>query len=147
VSLAHTRLSILDLHERSNQPLHYEHDGRKYVTVFNGEIYNYRELRRELELAGFRFRTSGDTEVITAGYVAWGAECVRRFNGMWAVAIFDEAANQLFLSRDRFGKKPLYYHSGDKRFLFASEIKAILRSPLVRRIANAELVSDFLNFG
>src|SRR5690349_17302770 len=118
VSFAHTRLSIVDLAERSNQPLHFTHDGKHYVLAFNGEIYNYQELRRELEQAGCRFQTQGDSEVILASYAVWGDECVRRFNGMWAFAIFDEARNRLFLSRDRFGKKPLYYHHADGRFIF-----------------------------
>jgi asparagine synthase (glutamine-hydrolysing) len=147
ISLAHTRLSILDLHERANQPLHYAHGGRVYVLVFNGEIYNYRELRPDLERAGCRFATETDSEVIAAGYAVWGADCVRRFNGMWAFAIFDEHENTVFLSRDRFGKKPLYYHAADSRFIFASEIKAIVKSPLIRRVADAERISDFLNFG
>jgi asparagine synthase (glutamine-hydrolysing) len=89
VSLAHTRLSIVDLHERSDQPLHYTHEGRHFVLAFNGEIYNFRELRRELEASGHRFQTQGDSEVITAAYAAWGKDCVRRFNGMWAFALFD----------------------------------------------------------
>jgi asparagine synthase (glutamine-hydrolysing) len=147
ISLAHTRLSILDLHERANQPLHYVHAGREYVLVFNGEIYNYRDVRRELERAGCRFQTESDSEVITAGYAIWGPDCVRRFNGMWAFAIFDEVGNTLFLSRDRFGKKPLYYHSADSRFVFASEIKAIIKSSRVSRVADRERISDFLNFG
>ena len=147
VSLAHTRLSILDLHERSNQPLHYMHEGRHFVLVYNGEIYNYRELRRELEAAGCCFLTQTDSEVITAGYAVWGASCVRRFNGMWAFAVFDQRENTLFLSRDRFGKKPLYYHAAGGRFIFASEIKAIVKAPYVSRVADTELVGDFLNFG
>lgn len=147
VSFAHTRLSIVDLEERSNQPLHFAHDGKRYVLAFNGEIYNYQELRQELERAGCRFQTQGDSEVITAAYAVWGDGCVRRFNGMWAFALFDEGRNRLFLSRDRFGKKPLYYHAENGRFIFASEIKAILRSSSVRPVASAERVSDFLNFG
>jgi asparagine synthase (glutamine-hydrolysing) len=147
ISLAHNRLSILDLHERSNQPLFYTHGDSEYVLVFNGEIYNYRELRTELEKAGCRFRTETDSEIILAAYAVWGPRCVRRFNGMWAFAIFDERKNELFLSRDRFGKKPLYYYLSGSKFLFASEIKAILACPSVVREANPELVADFLNFG
>ncbi len=147
LSLVHTRLSIVDLHERSNQPLHYHHGERHYVLVFNGEIYNYQQLRRELERAGCRFQTKTDSEVITAGYAVWGSDCVRHFNGMWAFAIYDECDNKLFLSRDRFGKKPFYYHASDSRFIFASEIKAILRIASVSREADAERVSDLLNFG
>src|SRR5260221_4180783 len=146
VSLVHTRLSIIDLHEPSNQPLHYEHGGRKYVLVFNGEIYNYRELRLELERLGCQFQTQADSEVILAAFAVWGAESVRRFNGMWAFAIFDEHENTLFLSRDRFGKKPLYYYNTNGRFIFASEIKVILGCPQVSRVADSERVSDLLNF-
>jgi asparagine synthase (glutamine-hydrolysing) len=147
VSLAHTRLSILDLHERSNQPLRYVHAGREYTLVFNGEIYNFRELRRELEAAGCTFHTESDSEVLMAAYATWGTHCVTRFNGMWSFAIFDDRENRLFLSRDRFGKKPLYYFFDGSRFIFASEIKAIIKSPDVRRVADAEQVADLLNFG
>jgi asparagine synthase (glutamine-hydrolysing) len=147
VSLAHTRLSIVDLHERSDQPLHYTHEGRHFVLAFNGEIYNFRELRRELEASGHRFQTQGDSEVITAAYAAWGKDCVRRFNGMWAFALFDERANELFLSRDRFGKKPLYFHRSADKFVFASEVKAILKAPFVARVPHRGNVADFLNFG
>ena len=147
ISFAHNRLSIIDLNVRANQPLHYAHDGKEYVLVFNGEMYNYRELRRELERAGCRFQTETDSEIILAAYAVWGTDCVRRFNGMWAFAIFDESANKLFLSRDRFGKKPLYYYASDSRFLFASEIEAILACPLVARAADTEKVADLLNYG
>jgi asparagine synthase (glutamine-hydrolysing) len=147
VSLAHNRLSILDLHERSNQPLFYNHEGREYVLVFNGEIYNYSELKRDLERAGCRFQTKTDSEIILAAYAMWGPGSVRRFNGMWAFALFDEKANVLFLSRDRFGKKPLYYYHSDSRFLFASEIKAIVACSKVARRADRERVADLLNYG
>jgi asparagine synthase (glutamine-hydrolysing) len=148
VSFAHTRLSILDLHDRANQPLLFAHKGKEYVLVFNGEIYNYREVRRDLERVGCQFSTEGDSEVVAAAYAVWGEACVRRFNGMWAFAIFDDSAASLFLSRDRFGKKPLYYYNADGgRFLFASEIKALIKSAVVGRHANPELVSDLLNFG
>jgi len=147
LSLAHTRLSIIDLHERSDQPLHYSHAGRGYVLVFNGEIYNFRELRQQLEAAGCRFRTQGDSEVIPAAYAVWGRDCVRRFNGMWAFALFDEHENTLVLSRDRFGKKPLYFYAGGGHFVFASEVKAILKAPFVPRVADRANVADYLNFG
>jgi asparagine synthase (glutamine-hydrolysing) len=147
VSLAHTRLSIVDLHERSDQPIRYFDNGRRLVMVFNGEIYNFRELRAELEREGCCFVTQGDSEVILAAYARWGERCVRRFNGMWAFAIFDEHNQTLFLSRDRFGKKPLYYHISESRFIFASEIKAILEAPFVSRAADGENLADYLNFG
>jgi asparagine synthase (glutamine-hydrolysing) len=147
ISFAHTRLSIVDLHERSNQPLYYRHGEREFVLIYNGEIYNYRELRQELLQAGCRFQTETDSEVILAGYAVWGAAAIQRFNGMWAFAIYDDARRQLFLSRDRFGKKPLYYWQNASKFIFASEIKALLQSPLVARVADQAVVSDFLNFG
>jgi asparagine synthase (glutamine-hydrolysing) len=147
LSLGHRRLSIVDLHERSNQPLRYTHAGRVFTLVFNGEIYNFQHLRRQLEQLGYSFNTTTDSEVILAGYVAWGEACVHRFNGMWAFALFDENANRLFLSRDRFGKKPLYYYSSGGRFAFASEIKALLQHEGVRRVADNDRVSDFLLFG
>jgi asparagine synthase (glutamine-hydrolysing) len=147
VSFAHTRLSIVDLHERSDQPMRYTDNGRTFVLVFNGEIYNFQELRKTLVEEGCRFQTQGDSEVILAAYARWGEQCVRRFNGMWAFAIFDEREQKLFLSRDRFGKKPLYYHASDAHFIFASEVKALLQAPYVSRAADGENVADYLNFG
>lgn len=121
--LGHTRLSIIDLHETSNQPLSVL--GRYWI-VYNGEIYNYIELREELEKKGAQFRTQGDTEVLLYAYAVWGEECVSRFNGMWAFAIYDTQEKTLFCSRDRFGVKPFNYAIDGGQFLFASEIKAIL---------------------
>ena len=100
-------------------------DGR-FVVVFNGEIYNYPELRAELERYGFRFRSDSDTEVILAAYERWGPDSLLRFNGMWSFAIWDRRRRALFLSRDRFGVKPLYVLIGERRFAFASELKAFL---------------------
>jgi asparagine synthase (glutamine-hydrolysing) len=124
VTLGHRRLSILDLSETGKQPMSYG-DGRYWIT-FNGEIYNFLEIQRALEQRGHVFRGSSDTEVILAAYAEWGAESVARFNGMWAFAIWDTKERTLFLSRDRMGKKPLYYArlAGD-RFAFASEMKAL----------------------
>jgi asparagine synthase (glutamine-hydrolysing) len=143
VSLGHRRLSIVDLSEAGRQPMVYEHGGRRVLVVFNGEIFNFQEVRRELQGLGHVFRTGTDTEVILASYLEWGKECVHRFNGMWAFALHDPAAGQLLLSRDRFGEKPLHYHFRDGRLVFASEIKAILAHPLPRR-ARREVVSDYL---
>lgn len=131
VGLAHRRLAIIDLRESANQPMCNE-DGSVWVT-FNGEIYNFQELRDELTLRGHQFRTSSDTEVIVHAYEEYGKECVGKFRGMFAFAIWDGRTQTLFLARDRVGKKPLFYYMGADRFLFGSEIKAILAEGSVER--------------
>lgn len=130
VFLGHRRLAILDLSEAANQPMPYA-EGR-YQLVFNGEIYNFIELRKELEGLGRSFVSQSDSEVILAAFVEWGEECVHRFNGMWALAIWDNVEKSLFLSRDRFGQKPLFYADTKSGFAFASEMKAI--APLLSRV-------------
>lgn len=132
VALGHTRLAIIDLHVESNQPFH-SADGR-YVLTFNGEIFNYIELRQELEQLGCRFRTQSDTEVLLQAFVTWGDACVPRFNGMCAFAVYDRVEDRLFCSRDRFGVKPFVYARQGNRFLFGSEIKPLLAvCPELRR--------------
>lgn len=121
VRLLHTRLSIIDLDPRSNQPF----VSNGCTVAFNGEIYNYLELRGELEKLGHRFSTDSDTEVLVEAYRAWGANCTDRFEGMWAFALWDDAEQRLFMSRDRFGEKPLYLYHGDQGIYFASEVKAL----------------------
>jgi len=121
VSLGHTRLSILDLSPKGHQPMIFEN----LVIVFNGEIYNFQEIRDELQTFGYKFTSGTDTEVILAAYHRWGVKCVEKFNGMWAFCIYDRQKQALFLSRDRFGVKPLYYYFDGNRFIFASELKAI----------------------
>ena len=127
VVLAHRRLSIIDLSGSSRQPF-VSADGR-CVIVYNGEIYNYRELRAELQRMGHQFHSDGDTEVVLAAYMEWGWDCVVRFNGMFAFAIYDAGNGStqelLFVARDRVGKKPFYYHHSGREFEFASELKAI----------------------
>ena len=123
VWLGHTRLSILDLSDSGSQPMAYM-DGR-YRIVFNGEIYNFVELQEELKQMGYRFQGSSDTETIPAAFDRWGISCLNRFNGMWALAIWDSQNKELWLARDRFGKKPLYYYIDGDDFVFASEVKAI----------------------
>ena len=123
IGLGHRRLSIIDLHT-GDQPM--ATDDASTVIVFNGEIYNYLEIRDELQSAGVRFGTSSDTEVILRAYERWGVSCQERFNGMWAFAIWDAVRKELFLSRDRIGEKPLYYCEYDNSFLFGSEAKSIL---------------------
>ena len=124
LGLGHRRLAILDLSEAGHQPMACL--GRRYWITYNGEVYNFLELRRELEAEGHAFVSETDTEVIVAAYHRWGSECVHRFNGMWAFAIWDTERRELFLSRDRFGVKPLRYLSEPRRFAFASETKSFL---------------------
>ncbi len=143
VSLGHRRLSIIDLSELGRQPMVYEREGRRVIVTFNGEIFNYREIRQALGTKGYQFHTGSDTEIILASYLEWGSECVQQFNGMWAFVLYEPAARKLFLSRDRFGEKPLHYRLVDGKLIFASEIKAILAHPVPRR-ANRDAVSDYL---
>lgn len=124
LGLGFRRLSILDLSPAGHQPM-CSHDNNHWL-IFNGEVYNYIELRRELAALGYEFRTGTDSEVILAAYREWGPRCLERFNGMWALAVWDGAKRQLFLARDRFGVKPLYVVDGEETFAFASEIKALL---------------------
>lgn len=139
------RLSILDTSSAGHQPMA-SRDKTCWI-IFNGEIYNYIELRMELSKHGYEFRTGTDTEVILAAYQHWGVDCVTHFNGMWAFAIWDGRKRQLFLSRDRFGIKPLYYLKDDERFVFASEIKALLTHINVRRRANPHRLYEYLRSG
>ncbi len=124
-ALAHRRLAILDPGPAGACPMPYTApDGRRLVITYNGEIYNFLEVRAVLQERGHRFRTETDTEVVVAAYAEWGSDCLQRFNGMWALAVWDEAREELFLARDRFGVKPLLYAEHDGRLLFASELKA-----------------------
>jgi len=141
--LGHRRLAIIDL-VTGDQPM-VSDDGLIRIT-FNGEIYNFRELRRDLEARGAKFRTESDTEVILRAYEAHGPECVQRLRGMFAFAILDERARRLVLARDRAGIKPLVYAWDGRRLLFASEIKAILEDPSVRRDLDLDALGEYLTF-
>lgn len=143
--LGHRRLSILDLSAAGHQPMT-NHDKSLWL-VFNGEIYNYSELRRELQQRGFVFKTNTDSEVLLAGYEAWGQELPARLNGMWAYVILDLNRNLLTGSRDCFGVKPLYYAHIDGNFSFASEMKALLTLPWVSRKVNHRSVAHYLLHG
>ncbi len=123
-AFAHRRLSILDLSDDGSQPMSYLDE--QYVITYNGEIYNYIELREELESCGYSFNSDTDTEVLLASYDKWGEDCVNKFNGMWAFAIYDKKKNIIFCSRDRFGIKPFYYTEINGKFIFGSEIKQLL---------------------
>ena len=142
---AHRRLSILDLSAAANQP--FPDASGRYWLCYNGEVYNYLELRRELETAGYRFRTTSDTEVVLTAYLAWGERCLQRFNGMWALAVWDSRERRLWLARDRFGVKPLYIAGNGAWFAFASEISALLALPEITATPNDLAVADFLCHG
>jgi len=148
VGFAHRRLSIIDLNERAGQPLHYLH----YTIIFNGEIYNYIELREELQKQGYKFTTASDTEVIPAAYDHWGDSCLHHFDGMFAFALWDEKKQQLLLARDRFGEKPLYYHASYlqrgkfNQFVFGSEMKALWAVGAPKHI-NGTMMLNYLTLG
>ncbi|NQW30108.1 MAG: asparagine synthase (glutamine-hydrolyzing) [Ignavibacteria bacterium] len=141
--LGHNRLSIIDLSAASHQPMEY----RKNTMTFNGEIYNYLELREELQRDGYTFTTAGDTEVVLAAYDRWGHHCVDHFIGMWALAIWNPTSQELFCSRDRFGIKPFHYLEENGRFYFASEIKSVKQSPLFVNTINEQQVVRGLYLG
>ncbi|EKU72897.1 MULTISPECIES: XrtA/PEP-CTERM system amidotransferase [Sphingobium] len=145
VGLGHLRLSIIDL-GGGGQPMLTEDES--LVVTFNGEIYNFAEVRAELEAKGHVFRTDSDTEVILHGYRQWGEECVNRFNGMFAFALFDARAQSLWLVRDRLGVKPLHYALlSDGSLIFGSELKSLLAHPLLRRAPDLSAVEDYLAYG
>jgi len=143
-AFGHRRLAILDLSEQGHQPMCYR--GRYWI-VYDGRVYNYVELREELETLGYTFCSRTDTEIIMASYDAWGVDCLNRFNGMWAFVLYDNKTEELFISRDRFGIKPLYYYQDDRHFVFGSEIKALLKHPAVTRKPNIEYCKLFLKEG
>lgn len=146
VALGHRRLAILDLSPLGHQPMCTR--DRRYWIVYNGEVYNYVELRAELENLGHLFISRTDTEVILAAYAEWGSDCLSRFNGMWALAIYDSQSRSLFLARDRFGVKPLYYWtSPEGLFAFASEIKQFTVLPGWSARLNGQRAYDYLVFG
>lgn len=142
IGLAQRRLSILDLSALGHQPMLSE-DGR-YVVVYNGEIYNFKEIRRTLERQGYHFRSNCDTEVILYAYAEWGSDMFTRFNGMFAIALYDKEENRLILARDRIGKKPLYYYAEQGHFVFASELKPIMQYPFFSKRINKDVLNHFL---
>lgn len=143
LGLAHRRLSILDLSSCGHQPMLKD----DYAITFNGEVYNFIEIRRELEELGIRFSTNSDTEVILKAYIQWGEECINRFNGMWSFAIWDGRLHKLFCSRDRLGVKPFYYYLNDNQFVFGSEIKQLCENPKVPRILDENTLVTQVIYG
>jgi asparagine synthase (glutamine-hydrolysing) len=144
IGLGNRRLSIIDLSPAGHQPMSNE-DGTLWLT-YNGEVYNYLELMPELKEQGHIFRSRTDTETVLHAYESYGEGCLERFNGMWGLALWDKKQRRLFCARDRFGIKPFYYHFDGQVFVFASEIKAILLHPGVRRTVNEAVLYDYLAF-
>src|SRR6202158_3367882 len=145
IGLGHRRLAILDLSPLGHQPMQDPVSGN--WIVFNGEIYNFRELRKELEGAGVEFKSHSDTEVILAAYRVWGESCITRLGGMFAFALWDAPRKRLLLARDPMGIKPLYYHQSKQNFIFASEIRTLLQTGLAPRKADPTGVLSYLEFG
>lgn len=141
--LGHTRLSVIDLSQGGQQPMCYMD---RFTITFNGEIYNYIELRDELIAIGYSFKSKSDTEVILAAYAEWGESCVNHLNGMFAFGIYDTLKGSLFLARDRVGEKPLYYYKGENEFSFFSEPKQAVFSGLIEAVPNEEAIRQYLEF-
>jgi len=145
VGLGHRRLSIIDLHGGA-QPM--ANQDESLIISYNGEIYNFKEIQSELEAKGHHFRTHSDTEVILHAYRQWGEDCIHRFNGMFAFALYEKATQSLWLARDRLGVKPLYYAQvSDGSLIFGSELKALLAHPLLRREPSLTAIEDYLALG
>lgn len=144
VVLGHRRLAIIDLSTAGHQPMHFK---ERFWIVYNGELFNYIEIRQELKKKKYTFYTNSDTEVVCAAYDCWGTKCFEKFNGFWALAIYDKKEKVLCLSRDRYGIKPLYYYKRENKIIFASEIKAILCDSTVNRRVNENVISDYLIYG
>ena len=145
IAFGHRRLSIIDLSAAGRQPMA-DASGQLRI-VFNGEIYNYRQLRSELQDLGHAFTTATDTEVILAAYREWGVECPARLNGMFAFGLWDAAKGRLFIARDRAGEKPLFYRTGEGSFAFASELKALFADPRCPRVLDVDALDHYLAFG
>lgn len=144
IGLGHRRLAIIDLTPAGHQPMQ-TRDGRFTIT-YNGEVYNFKELRVQLEALGHQFHSNTDTEVVLNAYAEWGHNCINKFNGMFAFAIWDKKEQRLFLARDRYGIKPLYYHIRNETFAFASEVKAIIASGVYKSRLDKEGLVEYLTF-
>lgn len=143
IGLGHRRLSIIDLSECGNQPMHYN----GLHIIFNGEVYNFVEIREQLEKKGHQFNGHSDTEIILHAYEEWGADTIRQWKGMFALIIYDENQQQVIAIRDRAGVKPFYYYWQDELFLFGSELKALVSHPAFKREINSDAVASYLQYG
>ncbi|MEO6960741.1 MAG: asparagine synthase (glutamine-hydrolyzing) [Puia sp.] len=142
LAFGHRRLSIIDLSDAANQP--FEDASGRYIIIFNGEIYNYAEIKPLLK--DYPFRTQGDTEVILAGYIQWGADCLDHLRGMYTFAIWDKQERELFIARDRLGVKPLYYYLDEATFIFASEIRAVLTMGKIKRKMDPSALMEYFRY-
>ena len=145
ITLGHQRLSIIDLSEKARQPM--VSGDERYFIVYNGEVYNFKELKKELEGVGVVFKSNSDTEAVLYSYIKWGARCLDRFNGMFAFAIWDNNLKELFLARDRFGKKPLYYYKDGGKMAFSSELTALMCDNKIPRKISYEALNSYLALG
>src|SRR5947209_10557356 len=145
VGFGHRRLSIIDLSPKGHQPMR-SRDGNVCIT-FNGEIYNFLELRADLQRLGYTFDSESDTEVLLAAYAEWGTDALARLNGMFAFAMYDSLRKRLFVARDRAGEKPLFYRHADGGFAFASELKALMADPALQRRIDLQSLNHYLAFG
>ena len=145
VGLGHRRLSIIDLSPAGHQPM-ISSDNR-FALTYNGEIYNFRELRAELEAKGYWFRSQSDSEVVLHSLAEWGSDALLKFNGMFALAFWDRKEKKLLLARDRYGIKPLYYYQDHKKLVFGSEQKAILQQPAFDRQINKKALLEYYKKG
>ena len=145
VGLAHRRLSIIDTSSSGHQPM--QNDTGEYCITFNGEIYNFKDLRKELKSRGHSFKSNSDTEVILASYIEWGESCLERFNGMFAFGIYDNKKRKLFIARDRAGEKPLFYIIKNKEIIFASTLKALFADDSIDRHLDHESFQCYLAYG
>ena len=140
LNLYASRLKILDIEERSNQPFKFD----ELILIYNGEIYNYLEIKNELIGLGYKFKTNSDTEVLIQAYKKWGTECVKKFDGMWSFCIYDQKNNKIVLSRDFFGEKPLFIYFDNLNLIFGSEIKYLLFFDNKLNNLNYEKIENFL---
>jgi asparagine synthase (glutamine-hydrolysing) len=143
IGLGHRRLSIIDLSEKANQPMEYDN----LVIIYNGEVYNFKEIRKELEKVGYAFLSSSDTEVVLKAFHFWGQDALNKFNGMFAFCIFDKKNEQIYLARDRAGVKPLFYYFNGNILLFGSELKSMLANPLFKKELDFDSLGIYLNCG
>ena len=141
IGFGHRRLAILDLSTRGHQPM--MSFDKRYILVFNGEIYNFREIRVELEQYGYVFRSQTDTEVLLNAWHKWNIDAIEKLNGMFAFAIWDRQKKELILARDRYGIKPLYYWKSAQNIVFASEIKSIIQHPEYKKEVNFEALNQY----